>query len=325
MRRIILIFAAVSFIFGSTYNIATQGVETAAQPPNSNTTREIAVTFDDLPFQQRAGDDLKKLQMATASLLSKITSNKIPAIGFVNEGKLYKSGEIDARIALLRMWLDAGLELGNHTFSHPSLQKTALSAYEDDVIRGETVTSMLLREKGMKLRYFRHPFLHVGPTLEVRKEFEKFLASRGYVIAPMTMDNDDYIFDVGYSLAAKRGDKQTMKQVADAYLAHTERLVEFYEKESVAVLGYEVKHILLVHANAINADYFDKIVELLRARGYTFISLADALKDRAYSQPDTYVGSFGMSWLQHWAVTKGKELHWQPDPPDYIIKMSKSQ
>ena len=44
-------------------------------------------------------------------------------VGFVNEKKLYKPGEVDERIKALQMWLDSGFELGNHTFSHMSLNQ----------------------------------------------------------------------------------------------------------------------------------------------------------------------------------------------------------
>ncbi len=123
---------------------------------------EVAVTFDDLPAQPgnaQVADINKKL-------VESIIRHKIPAVGFVNERRLYVRGETDARIALLRMWLDAGLELGNHTFSHLQIDHSSLADYKEDVIRGETVTRMLLGEKGMKLRYFRHPQLRTGPTLE---------------------------------------------------------------------------------------------------------------------------------------------------------------
>jgi hypothetical protein len=45
----------------------------------------------------------------------------VPAVGFVNERKLYKFGEADERINALHLWLDYGFELGNHTFNHSSL------------------------------------------------------------------------------------------------------------------------------------------------------------------------------------------------------------
>ncbi len=119
--------------------------------------REVAVTFDDLPIAYRK--NLQSERELTKKLLQSIKSNNVPAIGFVNEGKLNARGEIDKNTGLLQMWLDAGLELGNHTFSHISLEKASIEEYQKDVICGEKVTRMLLNRKKMKLRYFRHPFL----------------------------------------------------------------------------------------------------------------------------------------------------------------------
>ena len=59
----------------------------------------------------------------TAKLLGTLRDQKIPVVGFVNEKKLYKPGEVDERIKALQMWLDYGFELGNHTFSHVSLNQ----------------------------------------------------------------------------------------------------------------------------------------------------------------------------------------------------------
>ncbi len=129
----------------SATNVFAQGATS-----NQSARREVAVTFDDLPATQ---GDLEQMKSITTRLLRSITSNKVSAIGFVNEGKLYVNDKLDARrSALLQMWLDAGLELGNHTFSHDSPNSTPLAAYEEDVVRGERITKMLLREKSMKLR-----------------------------------------------------------------------------------------------------------------------------------------------------------------------------
>src|SRR5829696_8624438 len=88
--------------------------------------REIAITIDDLPVVSTRRD-LKNRQEITKKLLAHIRKAKIPAIGFVNENKLYTNDKRDeAQIDLLRMWLDAGLELGNHTYSHRSLNRISL-------------------------------------------------------------------------------------------------------------------------------------------------------------------------------------------------------
>ena len=97
--------------------------------------------------------------------MNHIAKAKVPVIGFVNENKLYSNGERDQeQIDLLRRWTTAGLELGNHTYSHISLHSKGLEEYEADLIKGETITAELLAEKGKKLRFFRHPYLMTGLT-----------------------------------------------------------------------------------------------------------------------------------------------------------------
>ena len=293
----------------------------SAQNRNSkvNVHREVAITFDDLPAAY-SNNDLKRARDITRNLLRSIKSNNVPAIGFVNESKLHKRGEVNARAALLRMWLEAGLELGNHTFSHINIDNVPIDAYEKDVIRGETVVRRLLAEKGMKLRYFRHPQLHTGPTLEYKRQLEQFLAARGYTIAPVTIDNNDFIFGALYGDAKTSGDRETMKLVADAYVAYMESVFDFFEKLSVNSLGYEVKQTLLLHASDLNADHFDDLVHMMKRRGYAFISLEEALKDRAYELPDAQATK-GLSWIHRWRLAKGLALQMEPSEPEFITRL----
>lgn len=308
---------AISLCFGMMFVPAI--VSAQSRNPNVSVHRAIAVTFDDLPSAY-GNDDLKRMSEVTKTLLQKIKANNVPAIGFVNESKLHGRGELNARTALLRMWLDAGLELGNHTFSHINIDNVPLGAYEKDVIRGETVIRKLLAEKGMKLRYFRHPQLHTGPTLEYKKELERFLAARGYTIAPVTIDNNDFMFGALYGDAKASGDRETMKRVADAYVAYMENVFDFFEKLSVESLGYEVKQTLLLHASDLNADHFDDLVLMMKRRGYTFISLEDALKDRAYGLPDAQAMK-GLSWIHRWRLAKGLPLEMEPSEPEFITRL----
>lgn len=300
-------------------NVRVQGGSTFEQPR-----REVAVTFDDLPVISVTRHDIALYREITSKLLAIITANRIPAIGFVNENKLYENGKLnDERVALLRRWLDAKLELGNHTFSHPDLHTTPLDAFQSDVIRGEAVTSKLLEAKGMRLRYFRHPFLHTGAELETKRSFEEFLTKRGYRVAPVTIDNSDWIFAAAYAKAAERGDKEMMRRVAAAYIPYMESTFDYYEKQSVALFGYEMKQVLLLHANALNADHFGELVEMMKRRGYKFVTLDEALTDKAYAAPDAYVGRSGITWLHRWALTAGKRGAFfvgEPLTPEFVMK-----
>src|SRR5262245_48784795 len=124
--------------------------------------REVAMTIDDLP-QSGPEYGLKRMKYMTARLINSVVAHHVPSIAFVNEAQLYVSGEFDARVALLDSWLSAGIELGNHTFSHKSFGSVTLAAYEAEVIRGETVTRKLAKRHRLPLRYFRHPYLDTGP------------------------------------------------------------------------------------------------------------------------------------------------------------------
>jgi peptidoglycan/xylan/chitin deacetylase (PgdA/CDA1 family) len=286
--------------------------------------RAIAVTFDDLPATPAGvvANDVASLEELTRKLLTAVRRYSIPAVGFVNEGKLFVEGEgprdVDRRIGLLRMWLDAGLELGNHTYSHRDLNTMPIDQFEADVLRGEAVTRRLLNEKRRTLRYFRHPFLHVGSELQKRRAFEAFLSSRGYTVAPVTVDNDDFVYAEAYAKALRRGNAAAAARIADDYMRYMDEVCSFFEDLSQRVTGRQIPQILLLHVNTLNADRFDALAKALRDRGYRFVSVAEALDDAVYRLPDEFVGAPGNSWFNHWEVTAGRPPVPTPKPPEWI-------
>ena len=281
--------------------------------------RQVAITIDDLPAGMADRLPAADIIAMTTRLLTTLRDQKVPVVGFVNEKKLYKPGEVDERIKALETWLDYGFELGNHTFSHMSLNQAGLKAWEDDVIQGESVTSMLLAQHRMKLRYFRHPYLDTGRDLATRREAEKFLIERGYRIAPITLDGWDWMFAGLYEDARKRNDAALEQQIVKEYLAHHDRVFAYTEQLSAKVVGYEPKQILLLHASNLEADHIGELLDVLRQRGYRFITLEDALGDSAYSLPDTYVGEEGTGWIDHWAISQGKIPQGAPTMPQWVI------
>jgi peptidoglycan/xylan/chitin deacetylase (PgdA/CDA1 family) len=291
----------------------------AADPP----ARAVAVTIDDLPAASNSMSAATVTEM-TAKLLGTLRDQKVPVVGFVNERKLYRFGEVDERIKALAMWLDYGFELGNHTFGHASLNRVGLPAWEDEVVAGENVTRLLLADHKMKLRYFRHPYLHVGRDLQTRRQAEAFLTARGYHIAPVTLDAWDWMYAGVYEDAKKRGEIALQGELAKSYLGYSDQVFAYSEKLSKQIMGYEPAQILLLHANQLEADHIGELIEVMRKRGYHFVTLEDALGDPAYSLPDTYVSEDGAGWLEHWAITQGKPPQGEPVFPQWVIDRSKS-
>lgn len=279
--------------------------------------KAVALTFDDLPATSGGYATMRRV---TELLTTKLRRNDAPAIGFVNESKLFVRGEIDRRTDLLAMWLDAGLELGNHSFSHVQIDRVTPAQYRDDLVRGETVTRMLLSQRGRKLRYYRHTQLRTGPTPAYRAALAAALDELDYTVAPVTFDSNEYVFARVYEDAKRADDRATAERIVDAYLAYMEQTFGFYEGLSRDTLGYEVKQTLLLHANELNADHLDPLLSILRRRGYRFISLDEALTDPAYRLPEAQ-SPRGVSWLQRWRLAKGLPARREPIEPEFITAL----
>ncbi len=229
-----------------------------------------------------------------------------------------------ARVALLQKWLDAGFELGNHGYSHKDINEISFTDYKNEILKGERVTRPLAEKAGLPYRFYRHPYLSAGDNLHIRQELDRFLKSHNYVIAPNTITYQDYTFSGAYDAALRKGDTQLAQRIRDAYLPYTLSRWEAAEKQSIALFGREIKQILMVHANRINADAFEAVAKAMQERGYIFISIDEAMKDPAYARPDSFDGKVGVTWLSRWSAEEGKTSNYGGIPvPDFVLEASK--
>ena len=274
--------------------------------PARGSQRRIALTFDDLPAQRAQFLSDERIRMITDSLIAALARYAVPAIGFVNEDKLYRDGSLDPdRLAALERWLTAGLELGNHSFSHPDLHQVSVELFETDVSRGDDVTRPLAEQHAIPYRFFRHPYLHTGRDLETKQAVEGFLKSEGYRVAPVTIDNSEWIFARAFAAALDQADPALQQRLGDAYVRYMMQMVAYFEDQSRALFDRDIPQVLLLHANDLNAHYLDRLLAALDRRGYQFVSLPVALEDPAFTSPDTFTGAGGISWLHRWALTRG--------------------
>jgi peptidoglycan/xylan/chitin deacetylase (PgdA/CDA1 family) len=283
--------------------------------------RTMAVTFDDLPYVNFGnGTYIENARAATAKILSALKKHKVPAVGFVNEGKLEDARE--ERIALLRQWVESGMMLANHTYSHPDFNSLTVEQFEEEITKGEVVTRQLMRSRQPYQLYFRHPMTHTGDTKEKKEAIEKFLEARGYKVTPHTIENSDFIFNVPYA-EALQNDKALARRLHDEYVAYTIAATEFAEKISPEIFGREIPQLLIVHTNAITADCLDEILKKFEARGYTFVTLDAVMADPAYQTKDTYVTKFGPTWLFRWMKSKGMNVDFEGDrdPPRWVMDL----
>ncbi len=278
----------------------------------------IALTFDDLPGLTIL-DDQAYVTYFNQALLRGLKLHHFPATGFVNEGKL---DDLDRpqQIAVLRSWLDAGMDLGNHTFSHDDPDELGAKGYTEDIAKGEVVTRELLAQHHKTMRYFRHPYLKTGSTLAAKTTIDEWLAHHGYRIAPITMDADDWEFAEPYDFAISHRDASMQAHIKTEYLSHTEAMIHWYRRASQAVFHRDIPYVILLHATRLNADSFTDLAAMLKRNRLKPVSLDRAMADPAYRTRDPYVGPNGIDWMERYAQELHRTLPREDknDPPEDI-------
>jgi len=270
-----------------------------------------------------SGDYVRSAERVTSEILSVLRAHGAPAVAFVNEAKLEAPGETDARVAILKRWADAGVVLGNHTYSHADFNALTISRFEDEIVRGDVVTRRLMESHRPYQLYFRHPFTHTGDTKEKKQAVETFLAERGYKVTPHTIENADFEFNVPYVKALRSGDTELSARLVSAYLEFTFAATAFAEQIAPKIFGRDIPQTLLIHSNDITADCLDKVLAGFEARGYRFITLDEAMRDEAYQTRDTFVTRWGNTWLWRWMKSQGMSISFKddPDPPTWVTEL----
>lgn len=279
--------------------------------------KEIVITIDDLP----SSHSLEAVQMERLhdDLLDALASSDVPAIGFVNEAKLENN---DAGRKVLRRWKSAGLELGNHGYSHLDLHKVGVQAFLADIDKGDDFLQELYADDDGLPQFFRHPFLHTGRDTYERSAIRNHLAATGYRVAPVTIDNSEWIYALAYEKAIAAGDEGMQARLGQDYVRYMLEKTVYFEGNSRTLFGRDIPQVLLIHANRLNGDWLDELLEGLSARGYRFIDLATALRDEAYASDDDYFGQAGITWLHRWAITRKMPRDFyagEPRTPEWVL------
>ena len=263
---------------------------------------EVAVTVDDLPSLGPALPGIDRAAIAER-LLAAFRRHRLPPVyGFVN-GK-----QVDADPALesiLRRWHDAGNLLGNHTYSHPSLNGTSVPDYLADLERGEEILKKLEPDESV-FRVFRYPFLQEGDTLEKREAVRRYLAEHRYAIAEVTIDAGDWAYSPPFERCTERADAASLASLRRTFVdSHVEELRRVREL-SRSLVHREARHVLLLHIGAADADAIDDLLTAYEREGVRWIDLRTALADPLYAIDPALPASHGATFPHVLAKARGE-------------------
>jgi peptidoglycan/xylan/chitin deacetylase (PgdA/CDA1 family) len=260
----------------------------------------MAITIDDLPFVGGLGPGDARPQ-ATARILDALRRHRVAATGFVVCERMADG------MAPLRQWLAAGMELGNHSTTHAHLDRVALPEWTRDVC---DCRDQLAAFTGSPVRWFRYPFLQTGATIARRDSALAIVRGCGLAVAPVSVDTGEWALVAPYVAAMQDGDRTRARAIGEAYVEHLLAATDHYRAIARARAGRDVAQVLLLHANALAADFLDTLLVSLEERGWRFVALDAALSDSIYALPDDYAGPIGLSWLYRFAPAIDSSWVW---------------
>jgi len=238
-------------------------------------TQEIAVTFDDLPAHAGLPPGVTRIGVAKNLLAALKAADVRSATGFVNGVQLQR----EPRSApVLGMWRAAGHPLGNHTWSHVSLNQVGPAAFEAEVARNEAVLAG-------QTRWLRFPYLHEGATAEARAEVRRRLQARGYRIASVTLSFDDWAFNDPYARCVAKRDLAAIAALERTYLDWARLSLARSRGLAEQLYGEDIPYVLLLHAGAFDARMLPRLLAFYRAKGLGFTSL-DAAERHPFYRAD---------------------------------------
>ena len=244
--------------------------------------QEVAITFDDLPAHGPLPTGVTREEV-TRKILAAFKEAKVPEVyGFINAGKLDAHPE---DLKVLQLWREAGQPLGNHTLDHMSLNNSSVEAFEQNVSKNAAILEKLMGDRDW--HWFRYPYLDEGDTLEKRRAVRAYLKDHHYRIAQVSLDFEDYAWNGPYARCSEKKDEKAIAWLKESYLNTAAEYMKLGQQLSQQLFGRDIKHVLLMHVGAFDAEMLPQLLAQMKQEGFKFIKLNDAESDPAYKiDPD---------------------------------------
>lgn len=251
--------------------------------------QSLALTFDD-GFDPRTQPQAARWNQ---ELLRTLDETQVQAMLFP-AGKTVDSPE---GLALVKAWGEAGHAVGNHTYAHRNYGSPRVSFvdFTADVLAADA----LLHEMPGWTQRLRFPYLKEGESADKRDRMRDWMQLHGYEPAPVSIDTSDWYYNQRFLAWRERHPKESLERFRQAYLAHLWSRAQYYDNLARRLLGRNPMHVMLLHANAINAAFLPDVIAMFRVRGWRFVPPAEAFADPLYRKPvDTVPAGESVLWAR---------------------------
>jgi peptidoglycan/xylan/chitin deacetylase (PgdA/CDA1 family) len=260
--------------------------------------QKLAITMDDLPLNGLLPPGVTRVETAK-NVLEILKRRHVPPVyGFINAKKL--EANADAAEAL-KLWA-AQEPVGNHTYSHMDLETNPVEAFEREIEENEPALELLAGT--VNWRWLRYPYLHEGDTLEKRRAVRIYLKARGYDIAQVSLDWEDYLWNTAYARCVTKNDTKAIAWLRSSYLSTASEFLDLGREQAKLIYGHDINHVLLMHLGAFSSTILPDALDLLKKKGFKLVTLEEAQSDEAYQgDPDVGLHDAG-TLLDQWMQVK---------------------
>lgn len=174
--------------------------------------------------------------------------------------------------ASVNLYSRAGHIIANHSFSHPALSKTTIADFVADVKQNHGLISGFSTFQPC----FRFPYLDkgAGKSQEVLKQLSAMRYENGYV----TVITHDWYANKLLLDAVRGAEPLDYKKFGELYVELIVEGAEFMAQQYSDKGLPQPAHVLLLHANDVNALYFKDLLKAFKEKGWRFVDMDEAYK-----------------------------------------------
>ena len=237
----------------------------------------VALSFDDLPAAGGLREGETRVDIATR-LTNELKANHMKGVyGFVNAVDL--DDDPDTHGAL-KVWIDAGMELGNHTWSHPALSDMTAEEYIHNIAMDEPALEQYAGKRDWK--WFRYPYLEEGDTAAKHEAVRGWLREHGYRVAEVSLNFNDDDWSDPYIRCKEKGDEAGIAWLKQTYMDAAKEFIQRGREREPAAFGHEIPNVLLLHATEFTTLMLPDLIRMLKEEGFRFSTVPKVERNKAY-------------------------------------------
>jgi peptidoglycan/xylan/chitin deacetylase (PgdA/CDA1 family) len=214
-------------------------------------------------------------------IIAALKSAGAPAMGFINGVQTERE---PASAPALDAWRAAGLELGNHGWSHANLDDLTDAQFAEELARNEPI----LKAQMGKARLALVPLTRscpkpprIPPSARASANCSPTRATRS---PPSPMDFSDWAYNGTYVRCMAKGDQpRKSPRSRKRGSPMPPPIADRYRAMSRTLYGRDIPYVLLMHLGALDARLLPQLIKIYQRKGFRFVTVAEASRDPYYA------------------------------------------